>query len=668
MTLAVAPTDEQGLRRLHGAIDELRVLLDGDASRIRTRCQTYLNWYSPEFNERLGTHDAWVEPVSVEEVGLTRANFPISRAVVDIWTSLEAAKPPVGRAEPERLPPPVPDMDEAEAARQRELYKMLRSIEGMKSNLRSARVRTWMRRDHFALKHFRAVRRKNLYGFAWQKVIPNGRRRAPVSTVLRNPATVYPVWSDRDPDDLEAILVAHEMAASKANQLYNLGLKMAGAVIIGTQDGRYRRLENTWVDSERTMLWVEELWWVERDYRPDGSISSSRVHMATRVFDQIVDHQVYEGWTDVPFVGWENTDERGSIGWSDIASVIDINDEFNRRLSQEGDIIGGYSAPRYQLINSMVGRTVEMPGPFELIALNDQERIEQILTRIDVYPTQQHFQILTDLLHRVSGLPPVVWGLIANAQTSGRALTASWKATEARLAPKLMRNEQSLDRWLSISLNYARLYDWDGAKRIFDDRDGRPFEDFRWAFPPMEPRDFQEVTANAITKRDAGLQTTIQAMRETGEEAAEDMLEEVLAEYQDIFLHPDKRQAYLLAQNADLQNQLLAIQLQNQGGGQGPASFATTAQAVGAGREAAVNAAQQGGALGTGEGPLPPTMAGAPGNAGVQGPTALSEQTPTAPGAGPGAGAAPAGTPATTTGTLFRNGQISNQIMQTGKM
>jgi len=656
MTLAVAPTDDQSLRRLHGAIDDLRSLLEGDAEQVRTRCQTYLNWYSPRFDERLGTHDAWIEPAGVDEVGLTRANFPISRAVVDIWSSLEAAKPPTGRAEPERLAPPVPSIDEVEAARSREMYRLLHGIEGQRANLRSARVRTWLRRDNFPIKHFRTVRRKNLYGFAWQKVVPNGRLRAPISTTLRNPAAVFPVWSDRDPDDLEAILAVHEMAATKANALYDLGLKVQGGVIVGSQDGKYRQLDETWSDSNRTFVWVEELWWVERKYLPGGSIGASQVHMATRVFDRIVDHQIYKGWEDVPFVYWENADERGSTGWSDIASVIDINDEFNRRLSQEGDIIGNYSAPRFQLLNSLAGRTVEMPGPFELIGLNDQEKIEQILTRIDVYPTQQHFTILTDLLHRVSGLPPITWGLIANAQTSGRALTASWKATEARLAPKLMRNEQSLDRWLRISLNYARINDWDDARSLFSDRNDKDFDDFRWEFPPMEPRDFQEVTTNAITKRDAGGQTTLQMMREMGDEAAEDTLEEVLAEYQDIFLHPEKRQAYLLAQNADLQNQLLAIQLEQQSQGpEQPASFSTTAQAVGAGRAAAVGAAQQGGALGNGEQALPPTMAGAPGNAGVQGPSALSEQSPVAPGA-------------TTTGTLMRNGNVSNQIMQTGQL
>jgi hypothetical protein len=190
---------------------------------------------------------------------------------------------------------------------------------------------------------------------------------------------------------------------------------------------------------------------------------------------------------------------------------------------------------------------------------------------------------------------------------------------------------------------------------LFRDRQRRPFDDFRWEFPPMEPRDFQEVTANAITKRDAGGQTTLQMMREMGDEAAEDTLEGVLAEYQSIFLHPEKRQAYLLAQNAELQNLQLAQQLGIGMPEGSPYSFSTVAQTTGAANQAAATAASAGGALGTGEAPMPPTQAGASGNPGVQGPTALSEQAPAAPGN-------------LSAGTLFRNGEVSNQLLQTTQM
>jgi hypothetical protein len=274
-----------------------------------------------------------------------------------------------------------------------------------------------------------------------------------------------------------------------------------------------------------------------------------------------------------------------------------------------------------------------MPAPFELIGLEDTERIEQIMTRIDVFPTQMHFQFLQDLLHRVSGLPPIVWGLIYNAQTSGRALTASWKATETRLAPKLMENENSLRRWDAIELDYLHTYDWYGASKLFHDRYGRRFEDFTWDFPAMEPRDFQEVTLNAINKRDAGLQSTIDAMRETGDEAAEDTFEEVRAEWMDPVFHADKVQAQEMLKNARLQNLMQAQQLGiTIPGTEGvPTNPATVAQATGAAAQAAP--AQGSPTAGPEGGPPPPDQQG---------------------------GAQP---PTTSTGTLIRNGNVSNQSL-----
>jgi len=645
---------------LQNRIDNTRLAMESEMGFVRTRCQTYLRWYSPPYREELGTHDAWDElPLSVEDLGLTRGNFPIARAVVDIWSSLEAAKPPMARAEPERVSPPVPSLDQDEELRSRLTYGVVKKLEGYRANARSALIRGWLRRDNFPLKHHTSVRRKNLYGFSWMKVWPDRFGRRPRSHVIRNPTTVYPIWSSRDPGDVEAVLVAYQMSAVKAAAKWpKLDLRIeakSGRVDIGGDYGTYQELNNRWYDSTRTMVWVEEFWWLEREY-PNGfdAPPKTTAHVVIRVTNRVVEWGEYP-WRRLPFVYFENTDERDSYGWSDIAGVIDINDEFNRRLSQEGDIIGMYSAPRFQLLNGIAGRDVDMPEAFELIALQDQERIEQILTRIDVYPTQQHFTILTDLLHRVSGLPPIVWGLIANAQTSGRALTASWKATEARLSPKLMRNQESLDRYLDIVLDYAEVYDWQGARSIFAERDNpaERFGDFRWEFPPMEPRDFQEVTINAITKRDAGLQDTISAIREIGDEAAEDTLEAVLAEALNIFMHPDKTQAFLLAQNAELQNQLLSQQIAAGGGAGGPQNLATVAQAVGQGA-AALQAGQQAGAP-PGVPPgvsVPPTQAG--------GPVAGNAVAP---------GGAPLEAPGNmASGTLFRNGEVSNQQLVTGQI
>lgn len=646
-------------REIVKRIDETRLAMESEMEDVRMRARTYLNWYSPPYEPRLGTHDAWTDPFLAQDIGLTRANFTISRAVVEIWTALEAAKPASLWAQPDRVAPPPPSLDQAEHQRNMLVAAAFKKLAAVKSTMRAQTIRDWHRRDDRALKRYLATRRKNLYGFAWQKVWPHPAEKRPVSHTLRNPTTVFPIWSDAEPGELEAVLVAYQVNVNKANAMYGLGLEVQnGRMAIASDAGVYKALDDRWYDTAKRMLWVEEYWWREQEYDAHGFVTSSRVRCVTRVAGQPVKIRRYEGWRLLPWVYWENTDERQAFGWSDIANVIDINDEFNRRLSQEGDIIGSYSAPRFQLLNSFAGRDVEMPGPFELISLQDQEKIEQILTRIDTFPTQQHFNILTDLLHRCSGLPPITWGLIANAQTSGRALSASWKATEARLAPKLLRNERSHDDELALDLQYAELYNWRHAKELYDDGDGGRFRDFRWEFPPMEPRDFMEVTQNEITKRDAGFTTTLKGIRAIGDEAAEDTFEETQAEALDIFTHPDKVQAFLLAQRAELDNiefaRQLGVNIQSGRGG-GDINPASVAEAVGLARQSASAAATP--VQGAQPGSLPPTQAGAAANAGGPPPTAPGDVA-----AGSG-GSAPGET--LSSGTLMRNGEVSNQTLQT---
>lgn len=640
--------------QLHGRIDDLRVVMEGDMGQVRERCRVYLNWYSPPFNTSLGTHDAWWQNganqlLTAEDVDLTRSNFPISRAVVDIWTSLEAGAPPTARAEPMRIPAPPPSLNQFEALRMRQLYEALKQVSSVEADGRSAEIRRWWRLDQFGLKNYQAVKRKNLYGFSWVKVMPDKYERRPRSRVIKNPTVVYPLWSDKEPDEIEMILVAYQMSARLANAKYGLGLDFKGGkVVLGQDSGVYQDINDRYYDSSRTMVWVEELWWIDRAFN-NGRETTSAVHCIERVAGKITDRQTYEGWRYVPYVPFINSDERDSYGWSDIASVIDINDEFNRRLSQQGDIIGMYSAPRFMLLNAIPGIDVEMPGKFELIPLSDQQRIEQVLTRIDTYPAQQHFTILTDLLHRVTGLPPIVWGLINNAQTSGRALTASWKATETRLSPKLMADEQSIRRWMNISLNYARLHGWGGGARLWQDRRGQPFDDIRLEFPPMEPRDFQEVTMNEITKRDAGLSTTPQAIRATGDEAPEDTYAAVLAERQDPLQHPDIAQSFQLYERSVLENAVMAAQIQQQQGQvpqNAPDALAQQQQVV-AGQQAP-----------------PPAGPGAP--SAVPGPPPEGGLPPAQPGQAQPVQTAPPDQQLSS-GTLVRNGEVSNQLLSTSK-
>ena len=196
MTDLPALTLANGGADLDMLIEDTRGAMEDAMASLRDRCRTYLNWYSPPWDSRIGRHDAWETAIDWnEDRGTTRNNFPISRAVVDIGTSLESARAPMARAEPEYVAPPLPVLDEFRAGRQREQYSIERTIEARRGEIRGMQFRDWLRRDDFALKHHRVVRRKNLYGFAWEFVVPDGRQRRPRSAVLRNPTTVFPIWS-----------------------------------------------------------------------------------------------------------------------------------------------------------------------------------------------------------------------------------------------------------------------------------------------------------------------------------------------------------------------------------------------------------------------------------------------------------------------------------------
>jgi len=93
-----------------------------------------------------------------------------------------------------------------------------------------------------------------------------------------------------------------------------------------------------WVDTSRTMLWVEEHWWIERTFE-HGRQTSSCVYMATRVCDRIVAFEKHEDWHYVPFVMFRNSDERSSTGWSDIAGAMADVSRAVRWFGDDADLL-----------------------------------------------------------------------------------------------------------------------------------------------------------------------------------------------------------------------------------------------------------------------------------------------------------------------------------------
>jgi hypothetical protein len=215
-------------------------------------------------------------------------------------------------------------------------------------------------------------------------------------------------------------------------------------------------------------------------------------------------------------------------------------------------------------------------------------------------------------MQRMTGLPAVVWGEIQAAQNSGRALSTAWRATAARMVPRINGAETALDEITAFVLDTMELYDWHNARELFGG-----VREFEWSFPNKEPRDALEVVTSAINKLNSGIIDLAGAMEETGVQSPDEMTERVRADYMDMVLHPEKGQSYLLLQR--LKNQ---IEIEMQQAGMAAAQAAAQLspgpspdQQAGAVRQQGNEAQQRSAPTPTESQNAPATQAGAAGNA-----------------------------------------------------
>ena len=125
---------------------------------------------------------------------------------------------------------------------------------------------------------------------------------------------------------------------------------------------------------------------------------------------------------------------------------------------------------------------------------------------------------LQALMQRGTGLPATVWGEIQAAQNSGRALSTAWRAVAERMIPRIFSATETLDSIVWFWLDRMEQYGWDSAKDLYVE-DGISNRDLEWDFPNKEPRDFLEVTQDALNRLNGGLCDIKTAMENSGEDS-----------------------------------------------------------------------------------------------------------------------------------------------------
>jgi hypothetical protein len=579
-------------------IDALRTVWSGYQSSLRARHAAYLRAFSPPFETKLGEHDQWPDQFRPEDMGHTRSSYNIVRAGVELWTSLEASSFPALRWQEQFLPVPAPSMNEAENVGRQRVYRSQKAVQQHLATMRERVLMRQVRLSKLPRHWYRQTLKKNVFGQAWIRVIPDQSAHKFALTTAIDPSTVYPIWSSYgDSRHLDAVLVATRRSAAAAHAQYPEAVELAKDGVYASDSGYYQPTQDYATDKDRNFVWVEDYWCLEPVLDPGtGETLSSRVLNAVRVNGHFVHGEKYPEWTAVPYFMLAHEDERDNTNFSDVATMMPFQDGLNRMMSQQQDIIYRESRPRFKYRGD-ADREIRLDAD-EVISLDPDEDFSEVQVTLNTYPTQQHGQQLLQLMQRATGLPAVVWGEIQAAQNSGRALSTAYRATAARRIPRIHAASEMLDSLAGFMLDCMELYDWDSARDLYNgDRD------FEWDFPDKEPRDFLEVTTDALNRLNGGLITSVQAMEATGDASPDETDEAVRAEYMDAVRHPDKSQSYIMlerlqqqiaieARNAGLQQSAMLQQLAQSAPGGAP-SAGTPDQQAGAARQARVQAAQQ---------------------------------------------------------------------------
>lgn len=611
---------------LNARVDALRVGFAGWNNSVLSRNREYLRAYSPDFNASLKEHDQWSEAIKAENVDHFRSSYNLTRAVIELWASLEMSEFPALRWWEEYLPTPVPDMDPAISESRQQVYRAGKLVARQMATMREQTLIRHIRRAKLERHAYKAVVRKNIYGNSWLRTLPDRARKTFNVYSDIDGATVFPLWNAYDQDRLDAILVATQRSAVAAAAEFGrdkVPLSPDG-LTLDSSVAYYQPVRDSFLDADRQFVWVEDYWTIDADWEgnepsDDAQPIRGRAVNIRRVNGKITKVTEWPGWTDVPYVRWENPNGRDHLGFSDVATMLPIQDSLNRFMSQQQDVIAGESRPKFKFRGDSERQIILSDE--QVVSIDSDEDIEQIQVHLDVFPTQVHGQQLLEVLARATGLPDTVWGRITAAQNSGRALATAWRSVAARMVPRTNANAVSLTRLLSMWLDWMELYGWDSARDLYNGN-----RDFDLDFPNQEPRDFSEVTLDAVNKLNAGIYDIVTAMEKTGERSPDEMLDKVRADYMDPVLHPEKSQSYLLltrlknqiaieAQQAGIQAAQAQQQLQQMASAPpGGAPGGTVDQQAGAAQQANVQAQQQaapGNATGQ---PAPATQAGQSGN------------------------------------------------------
>lgn len=563
-------------RAIVARAESRRLALQGDNQTLRARYEEIMRWVNPPWDPISRRVDPRIEEATVERGGLSKMHVDLTNQVVDRWAVLQAGAPFVFRVQPPFVPAPLENPDKPEdALADRKLYAIDRAIAQDISTRMESKTQEWIEANDLDRLMLWTAWAKEAFGKAVVRTGWDIEANIPTAELMENPSTVYYGWSRRyGRRKLSWVAVVEEIDAYEAARRFNLPLPIDdhGALDIATWTGT--------LDSGDLDQRVEQQASVQRYVTVMEYHELQQIEGETKaVFALIVAGRVVEGptaypWKKLPFHVFENQHIPTYMHGKSVAeSEIPLNSALDDLLARQHEVVEYQSGPRYIGLNmANSGDEVDVPGPFELLPLREGEDLRQLDTRIDFFPSELHSNQLYEGTHRATGLTPIAWGMSPNAQTSGRALSAEWRAVELPLAGRLINMGPEVKAMMECWWNYAEVYD-EKVKAISTFKGISSYRRFKILWVPLDIRDKTERTRDIIERLNANLLDPETAIEECGYENGDEIMAKIKAYLVDPVYNPLRYQQYLTLQQLELtirQTELQVAQMEAESGGGEP--------------------------------------------------------------------------------------------------
>lgn len=369
-------------------------------------------------------------------------------------------------------------------------------------------------------------------------------------------------------------------------------------------------------------------------YRGEGGIYNATL-LAGRIVEGPTKHPELP---TIPFLIYEAGHEPGSPeGMNTVQLLRDVQMAYNRTLSLWTQYTLDNSGTAYQVRGPTSGDIPEgvIPQSDEMVPVGENE-ILPIQRNQNTFPFTQSVEHFWELASRLTGIPEILFGQLAGAQTSGRATAVQIEAALNRLDPKRRRYYSTLKdllRFWGYMLSYKNtkieivqpVPAEEGAIQAEEPQMQivkvgmrnllKGFDNWKVIAPEITPRDSIEATQNAANKVQAHMLSIENAMDETGVEDPQHELDLIRAELADARLNPGQVQAYI--SSLMLMQQLMAQQAQQEAAAAGQQGQDVQMAQDQAAQPTGLEDQNQPG-MASGPGGPPPPGTNAPGDVGLQ--------------------------------------------------